>query len=90
MGLRGVLRQHAGGASTVKVVVEDPATVAAALDALGMLHPAVERRIRDEQGHLRRHVNIFVDGQELRRLGGTELRLSGGEEVLVLPAISGG
>lgn len=88
--LRGVLRQHAGGAGEVEVSVPAPATLGRALDVLRERHPAVERRVRDETGRLRRHVNVFVDGADVRR--GDELAhpLAGGEQILVLPAISGG
>jgi sulfur-carrier protein len=88
--LRGVLRQHADGRSEVEVTVPTGASVREVLDRLADDLPAVERRVRDETGALRRHVNVFVDAADLRHLGGLDHRVTGGEQVLLLPAISGG
>jgi sulfur-carrier protein len=88
--LHGVLREHAGGRSSVDIPLADGATVGELLDVLAERIPAVERRIRDETGTLRRHVNLFVDAQQVRALGGVDYPLRDGAEVLVLPAVSGG
>lgn len=90
VALRGVLRQHAGGRGEVAVAVPFGASIASVLDELARDVPAVERRVRDETGTLRQHVNVFVDAQDLRHLGGLEHRVTGGEQILLLPAISGG
>lgn len=66
------------------------ATVAELLDALAAARPAVERRIRDERGELRPHVNVFVGGENIRELAGPATELHPGDEVTVLAAISGG
>ena len=73
------------GAQRVPVVV-----AARDLDAVAVAHPALERRIRDEQGRLRRHVNVFVDGSNVRDLEALATPLPEGSEVVVLPAVSGG
>lgn len=88
--LTGVLCAHAGGRRHLAITVDGDATVAALLDVLAAQHPALERRIRDETGAVRRHVNLFVDAEQLRTLGGVDHRLRDGAEVLVLPAVSGG
>lgn len=88
--LHGVLRQQVGGQPALDLQVTDGATVGEVLDALASTHPALERRIRDETGHLRQHVNLFVDAQQLRTLGGLDHRLHADAEILVLPAVSGG
>ena len=92
--LASVLRDHAGGQSSVDLALDpdpgDEATVGAVLDELERLHPAVARRIRDERGVLRRHVNVFVDDEECRRLGGLDAPVRDGTEVSVLAAVSGG
>lgn len=90
VALRGVLRQHADGRSEVEVTVPPHATIAEVLDRLAHDVPAVERRVRDETGALRPHVNVFVDTADLRHLGGLDHRVTGGEQILLLPAISGG
>jgi molybdopterin converting factor small subunit len=66
------------------------ATVADLLDAVAAAHPALERRVRDEQGVLRPHVNLFVGDSDVRSLGGTGAALRHGAEVSILAAISGG
>jgi molybdopterin converting factor small subunit len=79
-----------GGHSTHSFGLEDGSTVADLLDAIGAEYPALERRIRDEQGVLRPHVNIFVGDENVRSLGGARAALPAGAEVSILPAISGG
>lgn len=87
MRLAAALREHAAGASCVALDVAEPATLAAVLDALDATHPAVGRRVRDEAGTLRRHVNVFVGDERERDLGAV---VPVGVEVSVLPAVSGG
>jgi sulfur-carrier protein len=87
--LAGPLRQHAGGADAVEVEVEDGASVTDALDALAKVHPAVERRVRDDEGRVRRHVNLFV-GEDLVRDNAATTPLGPGQRLVVLPAVSGG
>lgn len=67
-----------------------PATVAELLDALRADLPAVERRIRDEAGVLRRFVNVYVDGDDVRHLEGVDTPLRAGAVVLVIPSVAGG
>ena len=52
--------------------------------------PLVESKIRDETGELRRHVNAFVDGHDVKRDAGTRTTLRDGATVIVLSAVSGG
>ena len=85
------LRELARGEKTVVVEVDDgSATVATVLDALAARLPAVERRIRDEAGVLRRHVNVFVGEANIRDGAGLAEPLSDGSEIQVIPAVSGG
>ena len=88
--LAAALRAHAGGASAVTLDVTEPATVEAVLDALAAEHPAVGRRLRDEVGSVRRHVNVFVGSDNARDLDGMATVVPDGTEVSVLPAVSGG
>ncbi|HVF75587.1 MAG TPA: ubiquitin-like small modifier protein 1 [Acidimicrobiales bacterium] len=88
--LAAALREHAGGAAEVEVDVPAPATVAAVIDAVAAVHPSVGRRVRDEAGVLRRHVNVFVGADNARDLGGVDAVVPDGVEVTVLPAVSGG
>ena len=88
--LASALRAHAGGASHLDLDVPAPTTVAAVLDALAVEHPAVARRVRDEGGALRQHVNVFVGSDNARDLDGLDTVVADGTEVSVLPAVSGG
>jgi molybdopterin synthase sulfur carrier subunit len=85
------LRNLAGGASSVDVVVDStPVTVGSVLDSLAATHPALERRVRDEAGQTRVHVNLFVDSDNIRDLDGVETVVADGADVSIIPAISGG
>jgi molybdopterin converting factor small subunit len=85
------LRHLAGGANSVVVVVEaTPVTVGSVLDSLAVTHPALERRVRDETGRTRLHVNMFVDADNIRDLDGVETTVAAGSDVSIIPAISGG
>ncbi|HEX2040338.1 MAG TPA: MoaD/ThiS family protein [Acidimicrobiales bacterium] len=90
MHLASALRPHAGGASCLELDLPQPVTVSAVLDAVAVAHPAVGRRLRDEAGALRRHVNVFVGADNARDLSGPETVVPEGVEVSVLPAVSGG
>ena len=64
--LPAALRELARGERAVVVELAEPATVSTMLDALAQNLPAVERRIRDETGRQRRHVNVFVGDTNVR------------------------
>lgn len=80
----------AGGARTIELSLDDGATVADALTALADSHPGVGRRVRDEQGQIRRHVNVFAGADNIRDLEGQRTPLADHSELSILPAISGG
>ena len=84
------LRVHAGGESCVEVDVAAPVTVGAVVDAVAAAHPGVGRRVRDEAGELRRHVNVFVGPDNIRDLDGLDTEVAPGVEVALLAAVSGG
>ena len=85
------LRNLAAGASSVVVLVDStPATVSSVLDSLAATHSALERRVRDETGRTRVHVNLFVDADNIRDLEGVDTAVAAGSEVSIIPAISGG
>ncbi len=78
------------GDNNVLTVDCAPATVRDLLSALWQLHPALQDRIVDEQGQVRRHINIFVDGEAIRHTNGPETSLPANAEVMIVPAVSGG
>ena len=84
------LRTHAGGASHVELDLAPPVPVGVVLDALAAAHPAVGRRIRDEEGTLRSHVNVFVGPDNVRDTNAMDTIVPEGAEVAVLAAVSGG
>lgn len=65
-------------------------TVGDALDALGKRSPRALERIMDERGSVRRHVNVFVNGESIRFLDGLGTPAPEGSTILVLAAVSGG
>jgi molybdopterin converting factor small subunit len=91
--LPGQLREDAGGLGEVRLdegALDGGTTLSDVLDALGQRLPLVERRVRDERGALRRHVNAFVDGEDVRWCGGVHAPVRPGSVVQLLPAVSGG
>ena len=54
------------------------------------LDPPLRRRLTDEQGGLRRHVNIYLRDDNIRDLDGLDTPLADGDELLVLPSVAGG
>lgn len=85
-----VLRPFAGGAERVEVDVPAEATVGRVIEGLDAEHPALRRRLTDEQGELRRHVNVFLGDDNIRDLKALDTPLQDGAELLVLPSIAGG
>lgn len=83
------LRELAAGRRAVDLSARGR-TVADALEALRVEHPAVYDRILTEQRELRPHVNVFVGRADIRWSGGLETPIPDGSEVVVLPAVSGG
>ncbi|WP_328326559.1 MoaD/ThiS family protein [Kribbella sp. NBC_00382] len=85
-----VLRPFAGGAERVEVDVSGEVTVGSVFAVLETEHPALRRRLTDEQGALRRHVNVFLGNDNIRDLNALDTKLSDGDELLILPSVAGG
>jgi molybdopterin converting factor small subunit len=79
-----VLRPFAGGAERVEV---DGATVG---EVVAALDPVLRRRLTDEQGAVRRHVNIYLGNDNIRDLDGLGTTLKDGDELMILPSVAGG
>ena len=88
--LPGSLADLAGGEKHVAVEVGGEGTLAGVLDALAEGRPLLDRRIRDETGALRRFVNVYVDGEDVRFGDGLQTPVKDGGEVQILPAVAGG
>jgi MoaD family protein len=80
------LRAAAGGASAATV---EGATVGEVLDALYEQFGELRERIADDDG-LRRFVNVYIGGEDIRFLDGLETAVEDGDEVTILPAVAGG
>jgi sulfur-carrier protein len=81
--LRGPLKRLAGDRSEHTI---DGACVGELLAAIERAHPAAKGWILDESGMVRRHINVFVNGE----LGGQDTQVAAEDRIDVLPAISGG
>ncbi|MDQ2724022.1 MAG: MoaD/ThiS family protein [Actinomycetota bacterium] len=81
------LRSLSAGESSVGV---DGSTVAEVLAALEAAHPGFSDRLFDESGKLRRFVNVFVNDEDIRFLGGTDAAVPEGTTVSIVPAVAGG
>jgi sulfur-carrier protein len=81
------LRSSAGGAREAKV---EGGTVAEALEDLFSTYPELRERISDGDGSLRRFVNVYVSGEDIRFLDGTNTPVGDGAELTILPAVAGG
>ena len=80
------LRSATGGEAEVEV---EGATVGDALDAVFDQHGGLKDRITQD-GDLRRFVNVYVSGEDIRFQSGLDTPLSDGDEVTILPAVAGG
>jgi len=81
--LRGQLEKLAGGESVVDI---DAGTVTELLQQLEQDHSGLEGWILDERGELRRHINVFVNGEPAK----PDTVIDGKDKIEILPAISGG
>ena len=80
------LRAVTGGEGELEV---EGSTVGEALDAVFDAHTDLRERIT-EDGDLRRFVNVFVSGEDIRFQDGLGTKLNDGDEVTILPAVAGG
>jgi MoaD family protein len=81
------LRTLTAGASEVTVEGD---TVGGVLDALESDHPGFKSRLLDDDGNLRRFVNVFVADDDVRFLDGLNTPVPDGETVSIIPAVAGG
>ena len=88
--LPNVLAAEAGGQTVLEHQATDAMTLGGVLDQIGATWPLLERRLRDERGQLRRYVNVYVDGEECRRMEGLQTPVSDRAEILVVPSVAGG
>jgi molybdopterin converting factor small subunit len=85
----GPLRELTGGRSEIRVD-GTAGSIAEALSLLGEDYPKVHDRIVTELGEVRQHINVFIDGDSFRDIGGLDAPIRNGAEIIILPAVSGG
>lgn len=81
------LRRIAGGAKDVRA---DGGTVAALIEDLETRFPGFRDRLCDDDGTLKRFINLYVNGEDIRYASGLDTSLKDGDEVSIIPAVSGG
>ena len=85
-----ILRTYTDGE---KAVSGEGGTLAALIDNLESNHPGIKERLVEASGDkvdLRRFVNVYINDEDVRFIGGLEATLSDGDQVVVLPAVAGG
>ncbi len=81
------LRQATDGVAELAL---EAATVGSVIEDLETRYPGIRGRLRDDSGALRRFVNIYVNGEEVRFHDGLQTSLRSGDELSIVPAVAGG
>lgn len=81
------LRKFTGGSEAVEA---EGSTVTALVADLDRRYPGIRERICDDGGQVRRFVNIFVNGEDIRFLGDLDASVADGDEVSIIPSVAGG
>jgi sulfur-carrier protein len=74
----------------LEVVEAEGATIRELIQSLEQSYPGLKERICDDQDHIRRFVNIFLNDEDVRFLNESETQVKSGDEVSIVPAIAGG
>jgi sulfur-carrier protein len=81
------LRKFTAGSETVS---GSGATVGALIEDLEKRYAGIRERICDEQGRVRRFVNLYINGEDIRFLQQLDTKVKDGDEISIVPAIAGG
>ena len=81
------LRRHTLGVGSIKCTAANLGELFSVLDEK---FPQLKPHLRDDQGQVRRFLNIYVNEEDIRFLGGPAYIFSDGDEVLLVPSIAGG
>jgi sulfur-carrier protein len=81
------MRRVAGGKRDVSA---DGENVSAVIEDLERQYPGFKDRLMDESGDLRRFINIYINGEDIRYAQGIDTPLKAGDELSIIPAVSGG
>jgi len=83
----GPLRKLVGGKDELEVEAK---TIREVIEKLGEINPEIKTRILDENGEVRRFINIYLNNEDIRFLKGLDTDLKNGDEISIIPAIAGG
>jgi len=72
------------------VTADDGGSLLEMISRLDKEYPGLKERICDESGELRRFVNIYINGEDVRFLSGLQTTVKAGDEVSIVPAVAGG
>jgi len=81
------LRRYTNGQSKVE---GKGANISELIENLESQYPGVKSRLCEDNGQIKRYVNVFVNGEEIRTLQGSETPLTDKDEVSIVPAMAGG
>jgi molybdopterin synthase sulfur carrier subunit len=81
--LRGLTKEQ-------DIVQSEGGTLSACIEGLEAAFPGLKERICDDSGEIRRFVNVYVNGEDVRFLDGLATSLKAGDEVSIVPAVAGG
>lgn len=84
----GFLTDFTGGQR--QIAIDNATVLSEALASLWRRHVGLRDRVVNEQGQIRQHVNIFLNNENVRRLKVLESELKDGDEITILPSVSGG
>lgn len=84
-----ILRTYTGGSATVEIE-ETVGTLQDAIDALEALAPGIKGRLLDDEGKLRRFINLYINDDDVRFLDGLASVLNDGTQISIVPAVAGG
>jgi molybdopterin synthase sulfur carrier subunit len=73
-----------------ELISSDASNLAEAIERLDIDYPGIKDRICDEGGQIRRFVNVYVNGEDVRFLDNTMTKLGPNDEVSIVPAVAGG
>ncbi|SDE37145.1 MoaD/ThiS family protein [Glycomyces harbinensis] len=82
-----ILRPHTGGQ---KLVTGEGETLAELFDSLDAQHTGLKARVVTDEGALHRFVNVYINDEDVRFIGGLEAKLADGDSITILPAVAGG
>jgi sulfur-carrier protein len=81
------LRRHTAGTASITCVASNLSELFSVLDEK---FPALKPHLRDDKGEIRRFLNVYVNEEDIRFLGGQAYAFQEGDEVLLVPSIAGG